>query len=92
MANYSAPGTALPDSTISLLGVFTSGPVSLVLQLESFEPSFMIFNFDKLKEVLASRKIPVFYASLQRRSNRILKLMKRQYCVEDFCKVGLILY
>lgn len=54
------------------------------LFLESFEPSFMVANFDRLLKALSCGKIPVFCGSVQTGSNRILKLMKRRYCVEDF--------
>jgi tRNA A37 methylthiotransferase MiaB len=54
------------------------------LFLESFEPSFMISNFERLLKPLSSGKIPVFCSSVQSGSNRILNLMNRGYCVEDF--------
>jgi len=55
-----------------------------ILYLESFEPSFMISNFDRILEVLAGGKIPVFCSSVQSGSNRILKEMNRHYKPEDY--------
>jgi len=52
--------------------------------LESFEPSFMISFFDEIQYVLGEGNIPVFCSSVQSGSNRILRLMKRDYKVEDF--------
>ncbi len=52
--------------------------------LESFEPSFMISYFNEIQQVLGKGKIPVFCSSVQSGSNRILRLMKRDYKAEDF--------
>lgn len=54
------------------------------LFLESFEPGYMISNFERVREILVSDKIPVFCSSVQSGSDRILKLMKRNYRAEDF--------
>lgn len=69
---------------LDLIDRFTADGKINTLFLESFEPSFMITNFDRLLRVLSGGKIPVFCGSVQSGSNRILNLMKRQYNAEDF--------
>jgi len=77
------------DDHLSILGVirlFINRDEVKSLFLESFEPNFMISHFKGIREVLASRKIPVFCSSVQSGSNRILRLMNRNYVVEDFAR------
>lgn len=69
---------------LDLIGRFAADERISTLFLESFEPSFMISNFDRLIRILSCGKIPVFCGSVQSGSNRILSLMKRQYSAEDF--------
>lgn len=79
-------GSDLPDhlSILGVIEILMKNERLNTLFLESFEPSFMISNFDRLLEILSSRKIPVFCSSVQSGNNRILSLMKRRYRVEDF--------
>lgn len=79
-------GSDLPEGSniLDIIDVLVRNDDVITLFLESFEPSFLISNFDRLLKVLARRKIPVFCASVQSGSNRTLGLMNRQYRVEDF--------
>jgi tRNA A37 methylthiotransferase MiaB len=69
---------------LNLIDMLLENENLTALFLESFEPSFMISNFERLLKPLSSGKIPVFCSSVQSGSNRILNLMSRGYCVEDF--------
>jgi MiaB/RimO family radical SAM methylthiotransferase len=69
---------------LDLIDMLLENENLITLFLESFEPSFMISNFERLLGPLTTGKIPVFCSSVQSGSDRILNLMNRGYCVEDF--------
>ncbi|MFH1699494.1 MAG: radical SAM protein [Candidatus Zixiibacteriota bacterium] len=71
---------------IDLIQSILKNPKVRTLYPESFEPGYMISNFKRVHEILASGKIPVFCSSVQSGSDRILKLMKRNYRAEDFAR------
>ena len=82
----SSYGCDLPEelNILDVIGKLIERERLNTLFLESFEPSFMISNFDGTLGLLGSRKIPVFCSSVQSGSNRILRTMNRQYQIEDY--------
>ena len=59
--------------------------------LRNINPAHLIQIFEKLRPVLASGKIWYLSSAAESGSNRILKLMRRRYTIQDFIKIVKIL-
>jgi MiaB/RimO family radical SAM methylthiotransferase len=75
---------AAQTTVLDVVDMLSRHPKVEAIYPESFTPDFMIAYFDKIQNLLAGGKIPVFCSSVQSGSNRILRLMKREYTVEEF--------
>ena len=71
-------------SIIELLQAIVKSDEDILLYLDNFNPNWLIKYIDNLLPILKSPKIAKsFYIPIQSGSDRILKLMKREYTVSD---------
>ncbi|HNV69011.1 MAG TPA: radical SAM protein [Candidatus Ozemobacteraceae bacterium] len=76
-------GSSLPD----LLNEVVKVPGDFVVDMHYVEPDWLIKYIDRLEPVFQSGKIRSFGSPVQSGSNRILKLMGRNYVIEDYIRV-----
>jgi tRNA A37 methylthiotransferase MiaB len=56
------------------------------LNIYHLEPNWLIKYFDFFKEIFNTSKIDVIFSPIQSGSNRILRVMRRPYTVEDYIR------
>lgn len=69
---------------VDLLSLLTKEKGNYRLGLRNIHPSYLIEMFDELKPFFESDKIWFLLSPVESGSNRILKLMRREYEVEDY--------
>jgi len=69
---------------VALLGSCMENTADFKLRLPNLNPRWLIKMLPGLRDLVGSGKIEVIGSGLQSGSNRILKLMNRQYTVEDY--------
>lgn len=76
-------GQSLPD----LLTAVTNLPGDFVVDIHYLEPDMLLKHIGRLDPIFKTGKVRSFGTPVQSGSNRILKLMGRDYRIEDFIQV-----
>ena len=69
---------------VHLLKALFKNDIDFKLRLPNINPRFLIEMIPELRELFRSGKIEVIGAGVQSASNRILRLMNRDYSIEDY--------
>ena len=81
-----AYGRDLGHNLVDLLVELTKEKGDYKIGLRNINPYFLSEMFEELRPIFASGKIWFLSSSVQSGSDRILKLMRRRYQIQDFVK------
>jgi len=77
-------GQDIGIDVVELLRKIVAEPGDYTIHIRYIDPYFLISYFDRLRDVFASGRIISFCSAVQSGSNQILKLMNKEYRIEQF--------